>query len=184
MFLDFLLFTSYKLQLYPKNREITQLKSTFSLGLLDKIQSVGGETYILDVKKYGFESDSSLKNVFDKLLNSIQDLKQEEKTGLDFPISKIAEVFQTAEKQRVKLGAMMNVDFDGKNIDLKDLTEKVSEINWKDSFELKDLQVLMPPTPGVKINTNSKTALSKSKFLLEEDQQKPKINLDPASIKK
>ena len=73
------------------------------LGLLGKIQSIGGESYILDVKKYGFETDSSLKNVFDKLLNSIQDLKEEEKTGLDLPISKIAQVFQTAEKQRLKL---------------------------------------------------------------------------------
>ena len=53
-------------------------------------------------------------------------------------------------------------------INLEDLTEKVTEINWKESFELKDLQVLMPPTPGVKINTVSTMGLSKPKFLLEE----------------
>ena len=56
-------------------------------------------------------------------------------------------------------------------INLEDLTEKVTEINWKESFELKDLQVLMPPTPGVKINTVSTMGLSKPKFLLEEQGQ-------------
>ena len=56
-------------------------------------------------------------------------------------------------------------------INLEDLTEKVTEINWKKSFELKDLQVLMPPTPGVKINTVSTMGLSKPKFLLEEQGQ-------------
>ena len=56
------------------------------------------------------------------------------------------------------------------NIDLEELTSQISEINWKESFELKDLQVLMPPTPGVKINTVS-TALSKPKFLLEDQEQ-------------
>ena len=56
-------------------------------------------------------------------------------------------------------------------INLEDLTEKVTEINWKKSFELKDLQVLMPPTPGVKINTLSTMGLSKPKFLLEEQGQ-------------
>ena len=74
-------------------------------GLLGKIHSIGGESYILDVKKYGFESDSSLKNVFDKLLNSVQDLKQDE-NGLNFPLGPIDKIFQTAEKQRLKLGAM------------------------------------------------------------------------------
>ena len=47
----------------------------------------------------------------------------------------------------------------------------MTEINWKESFELKDLQVLMPPTPGVKINTVSTMGLSKPKFLLEEQGQ-------------
>ena len=56
-------------------------------------------------------------------------------------------------------------------INLDNLTEKVTEINWKESFELKDLQVLMPPTPGVKINTVSTMGLSKPKFLLEEQGQ-------------
>ena len=56
-------------------------------------------------------------------------------------------------------------------INLGDLNEKVTEINWKESFELKDLQVLMPPTPGVKINTVSTMGLSKPKFLLEEQGQ-------------
>ena len=74
-------------------------------GLLGKIHSIGGESYILDVKKYGFESDSSLKNVFDKLLNSVQDLKHDE-NGLNFPLEPIDKIFQTAEKQRLKLGAM------------------------------------------------------------------------------
>jgi len=60
------------------------------------------------------------------------------------------------------------------NIDLEELTSQISEINWKESFELKDLQVLMPPTPGVKINTVS-TALSKPKFLLEEQEQNNSI---------
>ena len=64
-------------------------------------------------------------------------------------------------------------------INLEDLTEKVTEINWKESFELKDLQVLMPPTPGVKINTVSTMGLSKPKFLLEEQGQSN--NLDTAS---
>ena len=63
-------------------------------------------------------------------------------------------------------------------INLGDLTEKVTEINWKESFELKDLQVLMPPTPGVKINTVSTMGLSKPKFLLEEQGQS---NLETAS---
>ena len=76
------------------------------LGLLRKIQSIGGESYVLDVKKYGFESDSSLKNVFDKLLNSVQDLKQNE-NGLNFPHFEIEKVFQAAEKQRLKLGTMV-----------------------------------------------------------------------------
>ena len=61
---------------------------------------------MLDVKKYGFESDSSLKNVFDKLLNSVQDLKQNE-NGLKFPYFEIEKVFQAAEKQRLKLGTMV-----------------------------------------------------------------------------
>ena len=64
-------------------------------------------------------------------------------------------------------------------INLEDLTEKVTEINWKESFELKDLQVLMPPTPGVKINTVSTMGLSKPKFLLEEQGQSN--NLETAS---
>ena len=64
-------------------------------------------------------------------------------------------------------------------INLEDLTEKVTEINWKESFELKDLQVLMPPTPGVKINTVSTTGLSRPKFLLEEQGQSN--NLETAS---
>ena len=64
-------------------------------------------------------------------------------------------------------------------VNLEDLTEKVTEINWKESFELKDLQVLMPPTPGVKINTVSTMGLSKPKFLLEEQGQSN--NLETAS---
>ena len=60
-------------------------------------------------------------------------------------------------------------------INLDNLTEKVTEINWKESFELKDLQVLMPPTPGVKINTVSTMGLSKPKFLLEEQGQSNNI---------
>ena len=64
-------------------------------------------------------------------------------------------------------------------INLDNLTEKVTEINWKESFELKDLQVLMPPTPGVKINTVSTMGLSKPKFLLEEQGQSN--NLETAS---
>ena len=70
------------------------------------------------------------------------------------------------------------IDLDQK-INLEDLTEKVTEINWKESFELKDLQVLMPPTPGVKINTVSTVGLSKPKFLLEEQGQSD--NLETAS---
>ena len=70
------------------------------------------------------------------------------------------------------------IDLDQK-INLEDLTEKVTEINWKESFELKDLQVLMPPTPGVKINTVSTMGLSKPKFLLEEQGQSD--NLETAS---
>ena len=62
-------------------------------------------------------------------------------------------------------------------INLEDLTEKVTEINWKESFELKDLQVLMPPTPGVKINTVSTMGLSKPKFLLEEQGQSNNLEI-------
>ena len=140
---------------------------------LKKIQSIKGETLKLDVTHYGFEHDSSLKNIFEKLLNSAQDLKLDrEPKQFNFPMEEISSVFEKAEKQRLKLTLMIETlsqnEVENKE-SIKDLQQKVSEINWKETFALKELQVLMPPTPGIKIKTTS--TLPKTKFLLDKTCQ-------------
>ena len=139
------------------------LKSDFTIEmedlqyLLTQIEKIGGqkaEKFVLNLSAY---NDPSLKSVLEKLLNSTQDLKLSEQK-LSFPNTEIETNFHKAEKQRIKLANLQTKLAQ----DLNDL--KVKNVEYEQSQDSAEVSVLLPMTPGLKIQANPEP---KSKFLLD-----------------
>jgi hypothetical protein len=143
---------------------------------LDIIESVVGQKakhYILDLDFAACKSDENLSTIMEKLLNSVQDLQIIPSPKQTFPLQEIQNSLQNVEKHGQKFNS---VQPDELLNDLKvrnsHLEGQLKVINWREAFKNKNDEVLMPPTPGIKIQTDVIPLLgTASKFLLENKQQ-------------
>ena len=140
-----------------------------SLNQIGKIGGQNAEKFILDLSAY---NDPSLKSVLEKLLNSTLDLKlsHQAEPKLNFPFQDIQTNLQKAEKQHskfVNLQSKLNADLT--NAKLNNTTYDQKSL---DKGEPTEISVLLPVTPGVRIQHDQNPEFPKSKFLLENSKSK------------
>ncbi len=137
------------------------------------------------------EDKENLSTVLEKLLNSVQDMSvtsysQSRESALSFPLDKLNKSVQVSEKHKnkfvdlqINLESRVLPELSAKNQVLKSDLERV---NWKEAFPVvsdADNKAianapLLPPTPGLRIQTTPGAAMinSKSKFLLASSTNK------------
>jgi len=138
-----------------------------SLNQIGKIGGQNAEKFILDLSAY---NDPSLKSVLEKLLGSTLDLKlsHQAEPKLNFPFQDIQTNLQKAEKQHskfVNLQSKLNADLT--NAKLNNTTYDQKSL---DKGEPTEISVLLPVTPGVRIQHDQNPEFPKSKFLLENSK--------------
>jgi len=152
---------------------------------LNKIESIAGQKavkYILNVNSFGLDQDLGI--IFDKLLTSVEEFSH---LNQDTPVNcnQIKTHLKFVEKHRLKLTDLQaRIENDllapmkNANGSLKD----TSNLDWKNEFnsQLKDMQVLVPKTPGMKIQTNH--ILKTSKFILNQSEKVCEITTQPNVI--
>ena len=152
---------------------------------LNKIESIAGQKavkYILNVNSFGLDQDLGI--IFDKLLTSVEDFSH---LNQDTPVNcnQIETHLKFVEKHRLKMTDLQaHIENDllapmkNANRSLKD----TSNLDWKNEFnsQLKDVQVLVPKTPGMKIQTNH--ILKTSKFILNQSEKVCEITTQPNVI--
>jgi len=152
---------------------------------LNKIESIAGQKaikYILNVNSFGLDQDLGV--IFDKLLTSVEDFSH---LNQDTPVNckQIETHLKFVEKHRLKLTDLQaHIENDllapmkTANGSLKD----TSDVDWKNEFnsQLKDMQVLVPKTPGMKIQTNH--ILKTSKFILNQSEKVSESTTQPDVI--
>ena len=152
---------------------------------LNKIESIAGQKavkYILNVNFFGLDQDLGI--IFDKLLTSVEDFSH---LNQDTPVNcnQIETHLKFVEKHRLKMTDLQaHIENDllapmkNANRSLKD----TSNLDWKNEFnsQLKDVQVLVPKTPGMKIQTNH--ILKTSKFILNQSEKVCEITTQPEVI--
>ena len=139
---------------------------------MNQIGKIGGqnaEKFILDLSAY---NDPSLKSVLEKLLNSTLDLKlsHQAEPKLNFPFQDIQTNLQKAEKQHskfVNLQSKLNADLTNAKLNNTAYDQKSL-----DKEEPTEISVLLPVTPGVRIQHDQNPEFPKSKFLLENSKSK------------
>ena len=138
---------------------------------LNQIGKIGGqnaEKFILDLNTY---NDPSLKSVLEKLLNSTLDLKlsHQLEPKLNFPFQDIQTNLQKAEKQHSKLVNLQSkLNADLINAKLNNTAYDQKSLQSLDKEEPTNISVLLPVTPGVRIQHHQNPV--KSKFLLENSK--------------
>ena len=135
---------------------------------------------------YGIvDSDQDLSVVFEKFLTSIQDFNDSKarrtQGNIKYNHNHIEKHLKYVEKERLKLTDLQShIENDLlKPLILKNLAQKSEKMDWKSLFEvqrhrqpLKDVDVLLPNTPGVKIQTSP--FVKTTKFLLENNNSNEK----------
>ena len=143
--------------------------------------------YELNVDSYGVvDSDQDLSVVFEKFLTSIQDFNDSKARNIQgnnikYNHNHIEKHLKYVEKERLKLTDLQShiVNDLLKPLISKNLAQKNEKIDWKSTFEvqrhrqpLKEVNVLLPNTPGVKIQTCP--VVKSTKFLLENNNSSEK----------
>ena len=153
---------------------------------LNKIDSIAGEKavkYELNVDSYGLvDSDQDLSIVFEKFLTSIQDFNDSSSSStskkakhIKYNYSHIDKHLKYVEKERLKLTDLQSHIKNDllKPLISKNLAQKNDRIDWKSAFEqrqpLKEVDVLLPNTPGVRIQTSP--VVKTTKFLLDPSEK-------------
>ena len=167
----------------PKLKEKFEKELKEIVPLLSKIESIAGEKavkYVLNIDCYGINQD--LSTVFEKFLTSIQDFKMSQEVKIKY--QNIDKHLNYLEKHRLKLSdSQSHIENDLlKPLKFKNESLKENDINWKGLFErqLKDVQILVPKTPGIKIQTCP--ILKNSKFLLNQSEEKLNETVQQKSI--